>query len=81
MNAEGRRPLGKPRCRWKDNIKMDLRYIEWGAMDWIHPAQHVEGSSEHGIDKMLGNAWVAERLATSQGLSSMELVKMARRLS
>jgi hypothetical protein len=36
---EGRRPLGRPRCRWEDNIKMDLREIGWGAMDWIDLAQ------------------------------------------
>jgi hypothetical protein len=27
---EGRRPLGRPRCRWKDNLKMDLREVGWG---------------------------------------------------
>jgi hypothetical protein len=32
---EGKRPLGGPRRRWVDNIKMDLREIEWGGMDWI----------------------------------------------
>jgi hypothetical protein len=32
---EGKRPLGRPRRRWEDNIKMDLREIEWGGMDWI----------------------------------------------
>jgi hypothetical protein len=32
---EGRRPLGRPRHRWKDNVKMDLREIRWGSMDWI----------------------------------------------
>jgi hypothetical protein len=36
---EGRRPLGRPRCRWEDNIKMDLREIGWGSMDWINLAQ------------------------------------------
>jgi hypothetical protein len=36
---EGKRALGKPRCRWEDNIKMDLREIEWGGMDWIDLAQ------------------------------------------
>jgi hypothetical protein len=30
---EGKRPLGRPRCRWVDNIKMDLREIGWGGMD------------------------------------------------
>jgi hypothetical protein len=32
---ERKRPLGKPKCRWEDNIRMDLREIEWGGMDWI----------------------------------------------
>jgi hypothetical protein len=30
---EGKRPIGKPRHWWKDNIKMELREIEWGGMD------------------------------------------------
>jgi hypothetical protein len=32
---EGRRPLGRPRRRWEDNIKMDLREVGWGGVDWI----------------------------------------------
>jgi hypothetical protein len=32
---EGRRPLGRPRRRWEDTIKMDLREVGWGGMDWI----------------------------------------------
>jgi hypothetical protein len=36
---EGRRPLGRPRRRWEDNIKMDLQEVVWGAMDWIDMAQ------------------------------------------
>jgi hypothetical protein len=36
---EGKRPLGRPRRRWEDNIRMDLRDIEWGGMDWIDLAQ------------------------------------------
>jgi hypothetical protein len=30
---EGKRPLGRPRCRWVDNIKIDLREIGWDGMD------------------------------------------------
>jgi hypothetical protein len=30
---EGKRPLGRPRCRWKGNIKMDIEMIGWGGMD------------------------------------------------
>jgi hypothetical protein len=36
---EGRRPLGRPRRRWVDNIKMDLREIGWDGMDWVGLAQ------------------------------------------
>jgi hypothetical protein len=36
---EGRRPLGRPRRRWEDNIKMDLHEVGWGGMDWIDMAQ------------------------------------------
>jgi hypothetical protein len=37
---EGKRPLGKLRRRWVDNIKMDLREIRWVGMDWIDLAQN-----------------------------------------
>jgi hypothetical protein len=37
--AEGRRPLGRPRRRWEDNIKMGLREIWFEDVDWIHWAQ------------------------------------------
>jgi hypothetical protein len=36
---EGKRPLGRPRRRWMDNIKMDLREAGWDGMDWINLAQ------------------------------------------
>jgi hypothetical protein len=36
---EGKRPLGRPRRRWVDNIKMDLTEIEWDGVDWIDMAQ------------------------------------------
>jgi hypothetical protein len=36
---EGKRPLGRPRCRWEDNIMMDLEEVECGDMDWIGLAQ------------------------------------------
>jgi hypothetical protein len=37
---EGKRPLGRPRRRWMDNIKMDLTEIGWDGMDWIDLAQN-----------------------------------------
>jgi hypothetical protein len=36
---EGKRPLGRPRCRWVDNIRMDLGEVGWGNVDWIGVAQ------------------------------------------
>jgi hypothetical protein len=36
---EGRRPLGRPRRRWEDNIKMDLREVGCGSADWVDLAQ------------------------------------------
>jgi hypothetical protein len=37
---EGKRPLGRRRRRWVDNIKMDLRVIGWDGVDWIDMAQY-----------------------------------------
>ena len=36
---EEKRPLGRPRCRWEDNIKIDLREVDCDAGDWIDLAQ------------------------------------------
>jgi hypothetical protein len=33
--TEVKRPLRRPRCRWVDNIKIDLREIGWDGLDWI----------------------------------------------
>ena len=35
----GKRPLGRPRCRWKDNIRMDLEEIGMNAGNWVNSAQ------------------------------------------
>jgi hypothetical protein len=37
--SEGKRPLGRPRRRWEDGIRMDLREIGLGGVDWIRLAQ------------------------------------------
>jgi hypothetical protein len=36
---EGKRPLGRPRHRWEDGIRMDIRESGWGSVDWIQMAQ------------------------------------------
>jgi len=40
VKPEGKKPLGKPRRRWEDNIKMDLQEVGRGGMDWIDLAQN-----------------------------------------
>jgi hypothetical protein len=37
-----KRPLGRPRRRWRDNIKMDLREIEWDGVDWMDMDQDTD---------------------------------------
>jgi hypothetical protein len=39
---EGKRPLGRPRCMWEDGIRMDLRKIGLGGLDWIRLAQDMD---------------------------------------
>jgi hypothetical protein len=39
---EGKRPLGRPRHRWKDNIKLDLQDVGCEGMDWIDVTQDRE---------------------------------------
>jgi hypothetical protein len=39
---EGKRPLGRPSCRWEDNIKMDLQELGCKGMDWIGQAQDTD---------------------------------------
>ena len=40
---EGKRPLGRPRLRWEDNIKVDLQEVGCGGMDWIELAGDKDG--------------------------------------
>jgi hypothetical protein len=48
---EGKRPLGRPKRRWEDNIRMVLREMGWEGVVWIHLAQERDqwrASGEHG---------------------------------
>jgi hypothetical protein len=36
---KGKRPFGRPRRRWEDNIKLDLQGVGYGCMDWIELSQ------------------------------------------
>jgi hypothetical protein len=53
---EGKRPLGRPRRRWEDNIRMDLREIGRGGMDWIDLAQ--DGDQWKVLMNTVMNLWV-----------------------
>jgi hypothetical protein len=53
---EGRRPLGRPRHRWIDNIKMDLLETELGVTDWIGLAQG--GYRLRDLVNAVMNLWV-----------------------
>jgi hypothetical protein len=60
---EGKRPLGRHRLRWENNIRMDFMEREWGGVDWIHLAQDrdkwralVNTVMNFGFSKRRGNS-------------------------
>jgi hypothetical protein len=53
---EGRRPLGRPRHRYEDNVKMDLQVIGWEGMNQIHLAQDT-GKWQAHVNTVM-NLWV-----------------------
>jgi hypothetical protein len=53
---EGNRPLGRPRHRWVNNIKMDPREIGWDEMDWIDMAQ--DRDQWRALVNTVMNLWV-----------------------
>jgi hypothetical protein len=61
--SEGKRSLGKPRRRWVNDMKIDLREIGWGGVDWIDLAQNrdqqralVNTGMNFGFHKLLGSS-------------------------
>jgi hypothetical protein len=52
----GKRPLIRPRCRWGDNIIMDLREVTLEGVDWIHLAQ--DRNQQWAVVNMAMNLWV-----------------------
>jgi hypothetical protein len=74
---EEKRPLGRPRRRWVDNIKMDLGEVGWGGVDWIGLAQDRDRWREV---MNLGVPQNAEKLSsslTAGGLSSSAQLRRA----
>jgi hypothetical protein len=74
-NPEGKRSLGRPKCRWEDDMKKDLGVIGWEDMEWIHMNQAgdiMAGSYEGSFSKIFGISRVLELLlASHRGLGSM----------
>jgi hypothetical protein len=54
---EGKRPLGRLRHRWVDNIRMDLSEIGWGGMNWVYLAR--DRDQWRALMNMVVNLWVA----------------------
>jgi len=61
VKPEGNRPLGRPRYKWENNIKMDLQQVDCGGMDWIDLAQDR--------DRWLVNAVMNLRFHKIRGIS------------
>jgi hypothetical protein len=55
---EGKRSLGRRRCSWVDNIKMDLREIGWDGMDWIYLTQNR--NQWRALMNTVMNPWVPQ---------------------
>jgi hypothetical protein len=54
--SEGKTPLGRPRCRWEDNTRMDLQEVGRRCMDWIGVAQ--DRDRWQAIVNAVMNLWV-----------------------
>ena len=61
--SEGKRPLGRPRRRWEDNIKMDVQELGWEGIDWI------ELSQDRDSWRALVNAIINLRVLEMWGIS------------
>jgi hypothetical protein len=72
---EGKRPLGRPRRRWVDNIRMDLGVVGWGDVDWIGLA-HDRSRRRALVNSVLNLRvpWNARKL--SSGLTSSDLLSV-----
>jgi len=53
---EGKRPFGRPRCRWEGNIKMDFQEVGCGGVDWIKLVQ--DRDSWQALVTAVMNLWV-----------------------
>jgi hypothetical protein len=66
--SEGKRPLGRPRRRWEDGIRMDLKETGWGCVDWIGMAQ--DRDRWRAVVSAVKNLWVLAPRSELGGLTS-----------
>jgi len=79
---EGKRPLGRPRGRWEDNIRMDLQEVGYWGMDWIELAEDtdrwralINALMNLRVPQNAGNfLTIEDQLSSQEGLSHMEQV-------
>jgi hypothetical protein len=53
---EGKKPLGRPRRRWEDGIRMDVGKLDWGSVEWIQLAQYRD--RWRAVVNTVMNLWV-----------------------
>jgi hypothetical protein len=70
-NPEGKRPLGRPRLRWEDEMRMGLREIGWGCVEWIQLAQ------DRGRWRAVVNAVVSVRVLAPRSQSVSHAVSQS----
>jgi len=60
-NMKGKE-LGRPRCRWEDNIRMDVRETEWNGADW----KHLAGDRNHwkALMSTVMNFWLQKKVVS-----------------
>jgi hypothetical protein len=71
---EGKRPLGRPRHRLLNDIKLDIGEIGWGDVDWIGLAQDRNKWRTFGFHKMLGSSGMAIQLMTPSSNAQLHRV-------
>jgi len=72
--SERNRPLGQARRTWNNNVKMDLKYIDWKSMDLIQLAQDYKVELSFDFQKVWWVSWLAEEISAFWRLRSMEVV-------
>jgi hypothetical protein len=74
---EGKRPLGRPRCRWVDNIRMNLGEVGWGDVDWIGLAKDRNRWRWDGV-MWTGLVWLRIGTGGEVGWGDVDWISLAK---